>query len=246
MERLEPETELVTIGRAISGATVHLLDENGAPTSEGETCEICIGGAGVARGYLNQPELTAQKFIPDRWSESADARLYRSGDLGKLLQDGRLEFLGRRDHQVKIRGTRIELGAIEVVLQQHPEARGNAVVAEPDANGQTRLVAYVTPASVSVGELRQLVAEQLPAHMMPAVFVALDAFPLMGNGKIDRGALRCPADTRPPDHNHGPALEQFLGEEWRRSLTVDRVGSHERYFELGGDSLRAASMISRV
>ena len=240
----------VSIGKPIPGATVHLLDEANRPVADGQAGEIHIGGAGVARGYLNQPELTAQKFVSDLCSGAPGARLFKSGDLARRLPDGNLEFLGRMDRQVKIRGYRIELDAIEAVLQSHPEVRGAAVLAREDEPGAVQLVAYLVPGTLSAPDLRRFLAEKLPEFMQPAVFVMLDALPLTPNGKVDRAALPAPNRSRPEVEADyvapRTALEHWLEEEWRAVLRLDRVGIHDKFFELGGDSLRAASLANRL
>ena len=217
----------ITIGQPIPSTTVQLLDG-----------EIHIGGPGVALGYLNQPELTAEKFVTSPTSE----RLYKTGDLARRLPNGDLEFLGRSDRQVKIRGHRIELDAIESVLLAHPKIPTAAVIAR-----KGKLVAYV-PSVPS--DLRAFLEKKLPASMQPSAIVKLTIFPLAPNGKIDRNALPSPDRTRPAlDTEFAPprtALETFLAEEWREVLQLDRIGLHDRFFDLGGDSLQAASLASRL
>ncbi len=218
----------ITIGQAIPGTTVQLL----------ESGEILIGGPGVALGYLNQPEITAEKFT----TFPAGERLYKTGDLARRLPNGDLEFLGRSDRQVKIRGHRIELDAIEAVLLSHPQISTAAVIAH-----EGRLVAYV-PSVPS--DLRQFLAEKLPPSMQPGTVVKLTTLPLAPNGKIDRAALPKPDRTRPDLDTEFAAprtpLENFLVEEWRGSLALDRVGIHDKFFDLGGDSLRAATLANRL
>jgi natural product biosynthesis luciferase-like monooxygenase protein/amino acid adenylation domain-containing protein len=239
----------ITIGQPIAGTRIHLLDEAGNAVADGEPGEIHIGGAGVARGYLNQPDLTAAKFLPDP-SGAPGAKLYKTGDLARMLPSGDLEFLGRLDHQVKIRGYRIEPDAIAAVLQTHPAVRAAVVLARTDEPGHPRLVAYVTPGDCPVAALSQLVSEKLPAFMVPSAFVTLDAFPLKPNGKVDRAALPAPSHERPELASTYVAprtpLEQFLAEEWRAVLRLDRVGIDDKFLELGGDSLRAATLANRL
>ncbi len=217
----------ITIGQPISGTTVHLSEEG----------EIHLGGPGVASGYLNQPALTAERFVLQNGE-----RLYKTGDLARQLPSGDLEFLGRADRQVKIRGHRIELDAIEVVLLSHPKIPTAAVIARDG-----KLVAYV-PSVPS--DLREFLAEKLPAAMQPSAIVKLATFPLAPNGKIDRNALPSPDRTRPTLDSEfaapRTALENFLGEEWREILQLDRVGIHDKFFDLGGDSLQAATLASRL
>ena len=218
----------ISIGKAIPGTTIHLS----------ESGEIHIGGPGIASGYLNQPQLSAETFITSPIGE----RLYKTGDLARRLPNGDLEFLGRSDRQVKIRGHRIELDAIESVLLSHPKIHTAAVIARDG-----KLVAYV-PSIPS--DLRQFLGEKLPASMQPGTFVKLATFPLAPNGKIDRKALPSPDRTRPALDTEftvpRTALETFLAEEWREILQLDRVGTHDKFFDLGGDSLQAAVLASRL
>ncbi len=212
-----------------------------------------ISGAGVARGYLNRPELTGEKFVPNPFSEEPGARLYKTGDLARFLPDGNIEFLGRVDHQVKIRGFRIELGEIEAALRQHPAVREAVVLAPQDAPGERRLVAYVLAEREplpTTTDLRSFLKEKLPEHMVPALFVLLDALPLMPNGKVDRRALPAPDRTRP---ELGKAFvaprtptEEVLSEIWAQVLDIERVGIHDNFFDLGGHSLLATQVVSRI
>ena len=212
-----------------------------------------IGGIGLARGYLNRPALTAEKFVPNPFSQDPGARLYQTGDIGRHLPDGNIEFIGRRDHQVKIRGYRIELGEIESALIQHPAVREAVVVAHQEALGDTRLVAYLVnerEVSPTAGELRDFLHEKLPEYMVPAVFVTLEALPLLNNGKIDR--RRLPASQRSrTDFNKSyvaprAVTEELLAEIWAQVLGIERVGIYDDFFELGGHSLLATQAVSRI
>ena len=192
--------KIIPIGRPISNTQVYVLDHHRWPVPVGVPGELCIAGMGLARGYLNHPELTTEKFIPNPFSEDAEARLYTTGDLVRYLPDGNIEFLGRLDHQVKIRGFRVELGEIEAVLSQHTAVREAVVLAREDIPGDKRLVAYFVSDQESpptVSELRRFLKEGLPDYMMPAVFTLLNALPLTPNGKVDRRALPIPDLTRP-------------------------------------------------
>src|SRR6185436_20686753 len=193
--RIERGEELPPIGWPIAGTAVHLLDSELRPVPLGAVGEIFLGGAGIARGYLGQPALTAERFLPDPWSGEPGARLYRTGDLGRRRSTGSLEYLGRIDHQVKLRGFRIELGEIEAVLGEHPEVREVVVVARQERPGDVRLTAYVVPvrgAAPASSSLREHARAALPEYMVPAAWVLLDAFPLTPSGKVDRRALPAP------------------------------------------------------
>ncbi|HSF38783.1 MAG TPA: amino acid adenylation domain-containing protein, partial [Thermoanaerobaculia bacterium] len=239
------------IGEPIPDLRVHLLDRHLEPVPLLVPGEIHVGGAGLARGYLGRPELTAERFVPDPFGPPG-ARLYRSGDLARRLPDGDLEYLGRIDTQVKIRGFRIELGEIEAALASHPEVREAVVVAREAADGDRRLIAYVVPAGdgLTVPGLRSHLGERLPAYMVPAAFVRMERLPLTGNGKLDRKALPEPDDERPEtgaDYQapRGPAEELIAG-VWADLLGLERVGARDDFFELGGHSLLAARAVSRL
>jgi amino acid adenylation domain-containing protein len=247
-----------TIGRPIDNARIYLLDENGEPAPLGAPGEIYIGGAGVARGYLNRAELDAQRFLPDPFARAAgdaDARMYRTGDLARYLPDGRIVFLGRNDQQIKIRGYRIELGEIEAQLRTHAAVGDVAVIAQDDEQGAPRLIAYLVAQadaperSALTTALRAHLQARLPDYMTPAAFIWLDALPLTSNGKLDRHALPAPG---PAAFDRGAyeapigAVETMLAEVWERLLGADRIGRHDNFFMLGGHSLLAAQMISEV
>src|SRR5439155_15016786 len=208
---------------------------------------------GLARGYLNRPDLTAEKFVPDPLSAGPGARLYRTGDLARYLPDGSIEFLGRKDHQVKLRGFRIELGEIESVLARHPGVRDAVVMVREDHPGEKRLVAYVTGRdgqTVQVGALRDHVKRRLPGYMVPSAFVTLEKLPLSPNGKVDRRALSAPepADQLSAEGFVAPRTpaEAQLAELWAAVLRVDRVGVHDNFFELGGDSIISIQIVPRA
>lgn len=245
--------ELPSIGRPIANVTIHILDETLQPVAAGEAGEICIGGAGVARGYRNQAELTREKFVPDPFSRNAGARLYRSGDLGRRLPNGEIAFLGRIDTQVKIRGFRIELDAIASVLNQLPGVRQSAVVARDYGAGDKRLIAYIVRnagAPLTHAELREHLAARLPEHMTPAIFVAVDGLPLNANGKVDRAALPEPSDSNRLAANSyiepRTATEQRLADLLAPLLGVERVSIEDNFFMLGGHSLLGTQLIARM
>ncbi len=242
-----------TIGRPLANTQVYLVDRHLRPTPLGVPGELCISGEKLARGYLNQPELTAQKFIPNPFSSQPGERLYRTGDLARYLPDGNIEFLGRMDHQVKIRGFRIELGEIESVLSKHPAVRETVVLAREDAPGEKRIVAYVVGhpgQTVTVSELRTHLKEKLPEYMVPSAFVQLPALPLTPNGKLDRKALPVPDGARPELGAAYTApkgeVESTLVEIWQKLLRVDRVGVNDNFFDLGGHSLLVVQAHSKL
>jgi amino acid adenylation domain-containing protein len=241
------------IGVPIPDLSLFVLDANLEPVPPGVPGEIFVGGAGVARGYLGRPELTAERFVRDPFPADPGARLYRTGDLARRRADGELEYLGRADQQVKIRGFRIETGEIEAVLARHPEVAACAVVAREDGAGERRLVAYVvaTPgtAAPDPAELRAQLADVLPDYMVPAAFVALDHLPLTENGKLDRRALPAPEEAggavaAAAYASPETAAEQELAEVWREVLGVERVGADDNYFALGGDSIRSVRLVA--
>ena len=243
----------VPIGRPISNTKLYVLDQHGQPVPVGVAGELFIGGLQLARGYLNRPELTAERFLPDPFAAAAgdaNARIYKTGDLGRWLPDGSIEFLGRNDNQVKIRGFRIELGEIEARLRAFPGLREAAVVAREDRPGNKRLVAYVVAdENISIAALRAHLAAALPEYMLPGAYVQLDALPLTPNGKLDRRALPAPKDeafaSRPHQAPVGP-LETAIAAIWAELLHLERVGRHDNFFELGGHSLLAISVIERL
>jgi amino acid adenylation domain-containing protein len=244
------------IGRPITNTQIYLLDERLQLAPVGVAGELHIGGDSLSRGYLNQPALTAEKFIPNPFSEQAGTRLYRTGDMARLLPDGQLEFLGRRDEQVKVRGFRIELGEIESALRIHAAVKDAVVVAREDALGEKRLVAYVVAEDAATeseaalaSQLREHLKDWLPEYMVPTVFVQLPAMPLNSNGKVDRHALPAPEFVRSLDHDYvAPRnpIEEMLSGLWREVLGVEQVGIHDNFFERGGHSLLATQLMSRV
>ncbi len=245
--------EKIPIGRPIDGAQVFLLDDTLEPVAPGVAGEVYVGGTGVASGYLNRPDLTAERFVRPSWAGANSERLYKTGDLARLLPDGNLEFLGRLDHQVKLRGYRIELGEIEAVLRRHPEVGEAAVVLREDTPGDKRLWAYVVVrpgAAASTSELRGHLAKHLPEPLLPSGYTVLSSLPLSPNGKVDRGALPPPSQERPDLAQAYVAprteVERYLAGLWRGVLRLDRVGVHDKFFELGGNSLQAAVVIQQL
>jgi amino acid adenylation domain-containing protein len=240
------------IGAALPDLALHLLDRHLEPVPPGAVGEIHVGGAGLARGYLGRPELTAERFLPDPFAAEPGARLYRSGDLARRLRvrpRADLEFLGRADQQVKVRGFRIEPGEVEAALLAHPAVREAAVVAAGGPEGR-RLVAYVVAAAGSApapAELRAHLLGRLPEPLVPAAFVTLDALPLTAHGKLDRGALPAPDDAARPAAGHEPpatAAEWLLAEVWEEVLAIAGAGAHDNFFALGGDSILSIRVVA--
>jgi acyl carrier protein len=235
------------IGRPLGNVRVYICDALGSPQPAGVPGELLIGGAGVTRGYLGRPAMTAERFVPDPFPAEGGARLYRTGDRARWHADGTLEFLGRLDEQVKIRGFRIEPGEIEAVLRGHESVIDCVVVAREDVPGDWRLVAYVA-GGAGADELRDHVRRSLPEYMVPAAFVVLDRLPLTPNGKLDRKALPAPELGSTEDRYVAPRTpaEEVLAAIWAELLKVERVGVVESFFDLGGHSLLATRMVSRV
>jgi amino acid adenylation domain-containing protein/non-ribosomal peptide synthase protein (TIGR01720 family) len=250
-KEIGPDETRILIGRPIDNTRVYVLDKQLQPLPVGVPGELYIGGKGLARSYLNRPDLTADRFIADPFSGAADARLYRSGDLARWRPDGNLECLGRTDDQVKIHGVRIELGEIEAVLAEHPAVQQAAVLAIGENFSGKRLVAYVGSAPApSAAELRKFLSAKLPDYMVPAVFVVLDRLPLTVNGKINRGALPAP-NPRAGESADAPALprtaaERTLAGIWSQLLGREQIGIHDNFFELGGDSIMSIQAVSRA
>ncbi|HYR07279.1 MAG TPA: AMP-binding protein, partial [Longimicrobium sp.] len=244
----DPDAERVSIGRAIHNSAVYVLDRAGEPVPVGVAGELFIGGVAVARGYLGRPRLTAERFVPDPFGEPG-ARLYRTGDRCRWLGDGTLEYLGRTDFQVKVRGFRVEPGEIEARLASHPGVREAVVLALDDGAGGKRLVAYFTGEALESKALRAHLSGQLPEYMVPAAFVRLESLPLNPNGKLDRGALPAPdADAFGTRAYEAPVgeTEEAMAAIWAEVLGVERVGRHDNFFELGGHSLLAVRVVSRM
>ncbi|HYI01511.1 amino acid adenylation domain-containing protein, partial [Hyalangium sp.] len=250
--RGERAARSVPIGRPITNVSLYVLNDAFEPVPVGVAGELCIGGAGVVRGYLGHADRTAERFVPDPFGEPG-ARLYRTGDLGRWLPEGTLEFLGRRDHQVKVRGFRIELGEIESVLAQHGGVSEAVVLVREDEPGDRRLVGYVVAAFAdrvpTAGALRSFLKETLPDYMVPSVWVFLERVPLTPSGKVDRRAL--PAPERDVARSAGwiaprTWVEELLAQAWGEVLKVEGVGSEDDFFALGGHSLLATQVVSRV
>ncbi|SFY30208.1 non-ribosomal peptide synthetase, partial [Pseudomonas sp. NFACC47-1] len=243
----------IPIGRPLGNTRVYILDAQQRPVPQGVAGELYIGGMGVAKGYLNRPELTVEKFLTDPFSQRPGALMYRTGDLGRFLADGNIEYLGRNDGQVKIRGFRIEPGEIEARLAQHHDVKEAVVLVREDAPGEKRLVAYFTPRSsdeaVDIEALRAHLQSRLPDYMVPAAYVQLQALPLTSNGKLDRRALPVPDQASIVSRGYEAPVgevENTLARLWRQVLHVERVGRHDHFFELGGHSLLAVNLIEQM
>jgi amino acid adenylation domain-containing protein len=240
------------IGRPIAGTRVHVLDRRLRPVPAGVTGEICIGGEGLARGYLGRPDLTAEKFVPDSWSGVPGARFYRTGDLGRWRVNGELEFAGRNDAQVKIRGFRIELGEVEAALHQHPAVERAVATARQDVPGIQRLVVYAVPKpgeTPTGAGLRDFLKESLPELMVPSAVVVLASLPLTANDKVDFKALPAPEGTSEAAAGYVVPrndAERRIAGIWREVLQVERVGADDNFFDLGGHSLLMARAHSRL
>jgi acyl-CoA synthetase (AMP-forming)/AMP-acid ligase II/acyl carrier protein len=250
----------IPIGCPITNTQIYLLDEQLQPVPIGITGELYIGGDGLAQGYLNHPELTAEKFIPSPFSYEPGTRLYKTGDLARYQPDGNIEFLGRIDDQVKIRGFRIELGEIEAVLSQHPAVREAVVIVQEDVPGDKHLVGLYCSQPVADSKavraqgcaslLRQFLKEKLPSYMVPSAYVLLESLPLTPNGKVDRRALPA-ADPERDDIKEDyvaprTPVEEELAGIWAKVLGRQEVGVHDNFFELGGHSLLATQLTSRI
>jgi acyl-coenzyme A synthetase/AMP-(fatty) acid ligase len=239
----------VPIGAPLPGARTHVVDDSLNPLPAGVPGELCIGGAGVAAGYIARPEETAARFVADPFATEPHARLYRSGDRARRLQDGTLEYLGRLDDQVKVRGHRVEPGEIEAVLTRHPAVRQAVVAARDDDHGNRRLVAYVVGSpSPAPADLEALLTASLPEYMVPSAFVELEALPLSPSGKVDRRALPEPAGARRQTDYVAPRdpLEEEIAAVWADLLDADRIGVNDDFFALGGHSLLATQAIMRI
>jgi amino acid adenylation domain-containing protein len=233
----------IPIGRPIANTQVYLLDSENQLVPVGSEGELCIAGDGLARGYLNQSELTAEKFVRHPFSNEPGARIYKTGDLARYRPDGTIEFLGRLDGQVKISGYRIELGEIETVLMHHPNVKSAVVLARQDAPGEKKLVAYVVaqPQGCSLNELRTFLQAKLPAYMLPSAFVPLVSLPLSPNGKVDRAALPAPeVASNPAETPVSPQteIEKKIAGVWQRVLGLKQVNVEDNFFDVGGDSLQ--------
>ncbi|WP_372009384.1 amino acid adenylation domain-containing protein [Paenibacillus chitinolyticus] len=251
---IEPDGEAYQpphIGRPLANMKIYITDRELRLVPIGVPGEICIGGQGVGGGYLRREELTREKFIPDPFSACEGARIYRSGDIGRYLPDGRIQFLGRADDQVKVRGFRIELAEIQEALATHSSVKEVVVLVREETPGDKRITAYMVGKSgltLDVESLRQSLREQLPSYMIPSAFVILDRLPVTPSGKIDRQALPMPDTDLSDDRFEEPRnfVEELLCGIWKELLVLEKVGVHQNYFEIGGDSIKTMMLISRA
>jgi polyketide synthase PksJ len=253
VHKVDPEEDRICIGRPIDNTQMYILDSNLQPVPVGVIGELYIGGDGLARGYLNRPELTDEKFIRSPFTNEPGVLIYRTGDLAKYMNDGRIEVLGRVDHQVKLRGYRIELGEIEAVLCKHPAVREAAVAPRELSAGDTRLIAYYVPeggAHLSGSELRTFLKADLPDYMLPSAYIAMDSLPLTPNGKLDRKSLPDPQNIQSGSNETyaAPAseMERKIAQVWQQVLKVEKVGLDNNFFDLGGHSLLVAQVNSKL
>ncbi|MED4404214.1 non-ribosomal peptide synthetase, partial [Metabacillus fastidiosus] len=249
VHELKQGDQKALIGKPITNNKVYILDRNNNLAPLGVAGELCVSGAGLARGYLNRPELTAEKFVLNPFVPGE--RMYRTGDLARMLPNGNIEFLGRIDHQVKIRGYRIEIGEIENQLLKHPKMKETVVIAREDQDHQAYLCAYVVlekPKEEWIKEIRAFLTKELPEYMVPAFFVQMDKLPLTTNGKVDRKALPEPDRNGMGTEYEAPrnAVEETLAVIWQDVLGIERVGITDHFFEMGGHSLKATAMVSRI
>jgi acyl-CoA synthetase (AMP-forming)/AMP-acid ligase II/acyl carrier protein len=243
----------ITIGRPIGGKKIHILDSELQPVPIGVNGEIYIGHEGVARGYLQRADLTAESFIPDPFSSDAGARLYRTRDRGRYLADGTIEFLGRYDHQVKVRGFRIELGEIDAALREHPGLSEAVTLIRTGGDDEKYIAAYTVAArqpAPTAGELRAWLKERLPEYMVPSAWVHLEHLPLTASGKLDRASLPGPERGRPELDSlfvaPRTAIEEMLAQIFAEILSLERAGIDDNFFELGGHSLLTTRVVTRI
>jgi acyl-coenzyme A synthetase/AMP-(fatty) acid ligase/acyl carrier protein len=245
-QEYEDQRPTVPIGRPIDNTQIYILDSQLQPAPVGVVGELYISGEGVAAGYLNQPELTKERFIDNPFV--SNSKMYRTGDLCRYLADGNVEFLGRADHQIKVRGFRIELGEIEATLAKHPSVKQAVVVATADPQGEKRLIAYVVGPSPTE-DLRAYVKEQLPDYMVPTAIIALPRLPLNANGKVDRQSLLEPEKFQTKSNAYvapRTAAETKIAEIWSEVLGNELIGLGEDFFEIGGHSLAGIQVMSRI
>ncbi|MCU7493270.1 MAG: amino acid adenylation domain-containing protein [Ignavibacteria bacterium] len=250
-----PNDRLVPIGRPFSNMTLYVLDRNLEPLAPGLTGELYVGGKGLARGYLKRPDVTAEKFIPDPFSKIPGQRLYKTGDMARFLPDGNVEFLGRMDNQIKLRGLRVELGEIETAVSEFDSVRDSVVIAREDTPGDKKIVAYIVTRDgnpIPAPELKHFLADRLPEYMIPSAFVTLEKLPVTPNGKVDRRALPAPDVNeimKEMESNYvapRSVAEGVIASIWSGVLKVPKIGINDNFFELGGHSLLATQVISRI
>ncbi|MEM9274437.1 MAG: amino acid adenylation domain-containing protein, partial [Cyanobacteria bacterium P01_F01_bin.143] len=251
VSQITDESKIISIGQPIANTQIHILDRYNQLVPVGVTGELCIGGAGLAKGYLNRPDLTAEKFISNP-VKTNNSKLYKTGDLARYLPNGEIEYLGRIDHQVKLRGFRIELGEIETVISQYPAVAETVVAVREDLADSQFLVAYLveqSEATVAISGLREFLADKLPSYMIPVAFVTLEKLPLTPNGKVDRKALPEPSNLRNLSNEYIPPrndTEASIVSIWQQLLETPKIGIRDNFFEIGGHSLIATRVISQI
>src|SRR6185369_10029171 len=241
---ISKEQKRATIGRSISNVQIYILDRDLSPVAIGVRGEIYIGGDGVGRGYIGRPDLTAERFVPDPFSDARGSRLYKTGDQARYFADGKIDFIGRLDHQVKVRGYRIELGEIEAALEQHPAIAQAAVVMGHRSSAGPQILAYLVASSaIDHGLLRTFLADSLPHYMVPSSFITLESLPLTPSGKLARTALADPSSVASRaerlSYNPDRSSETAIAEVWTEVLGLDHVAVDDNFFNLGGHSLLA-------
>jgi acyl-CoA synthetase (AMP-forming)/AMP-acid ligase II len=249
--QIQPGNAPITIGQAIGNTQLYILDRHLQVLPIGVIGELHIGGQGLARGYWDRPDLTKERFIPDRFRSAPSARLYKTGDSARYLPDHSIEILGRSDDQVKINGNRIELGEIRTVLMQYPTILDAIVLTRTETSGNKQLLAYFVPQKdtvVVVDPLRDFVRKKLPPYMIPSSFIRLDKLPLTPNGKIDRKALPLPEDLRQRSGYLAPRNEEeeILASIWQDVLSIGPVGVHDNFFDLGGASIQSLQIVAKA
>jgi amino acid adenylation domain-containing protein len=248
---INPGDNPVTIGQAIGNTQLYILDKYGQPVPLKVVGELHIGGEGLAKGYLNLPHMTKEKFVADRFSSNPQARLYKTGDRARYMPDGSIEILGRMDDQVKINGNRMELGEIMTVLLQHPSIQNGVVLTRKEDFGEKKLIAYFVPKNnmvIEQNELKEFLGKKLPSYMIPAFFVSLPSLPLSPSGKINRKDLPEPGNHQQSKSYVSPRneTEQILAEIWRNVLNIEQVGIHDNFFDLGGASMQSLQVVAKV
>ncbi len=249
--QIKQDDSPITIGKPIANVQIYILDHHLQPVPIGVTGEIHIAGEGLGRAYINKPQLTQERFIPSVFKPNTDQRMYKTGDLARYLPDGSIEILGRKDHQVKVQGYRVELGEINAVLSQHPSVNDSIVIAQTEPGGEKKLIAFFVPKDnfkPETTELRTFLGTRLPNYMIPFFFVKMDVFPLSPNGKVDRKALLIPEEITNHPNYVAPRneKEEIMVQIWKSVLGIERIGVHDNFFELGGASIQSIQVVTKA